>query len=402
MTQDHDKIDVSKLCKSFEILIESKYKCITPPPIYITPFNIEPLDTILGGGLGSGLPIAFTSTPETGKSSIAFQFAATFLNTYENATVIYIDTETASNNPKVDKEKMDIIRQRIETLGIDQTRFKYFPVVTDIPNFFSIVDELITMKRSFREKTGIDAKLLIIWDSMAATHASKEVIVSDPKEIIGYRAREFSLHFTKIKPSLVLENVTFLCIDQVRRNLKIDGRFTKSEKSVGEFGDFKSATSITQLQHNIRQWLFFSKGQELKPSEKYMIDGWLIDCFIEKNKLAPSRYWVTLVFDKKHCLDKVLTEFHFLSNPTITEAKLFDKSDIPLFAENAGGRYKIRVYNPETNAAIGETNTFYLKNLKDLYNNDSQFKAAFDYAVKLSVDYRIRYRLFSLAFNMDD
>jgi len=201
---------------------------------------------------------------------------------------------------------------------------------------------------------------------------------------------------------LVLENVTFLCIDQVRRNLKIDGRFTKSEKSVGEFGDFKSATSITQLQHNIRQWLFFSKGQELKPSEKYMIDGWLIDCFIEKNKLAPSRYWVTLVFDKKHCLDKVLTEFHFLSNPTITEAKLFDKSDIPLFAENAGGRYKIRVYNPETNAAIGETNTFYLKNLKDLYNNDSQFKAAFDYAVKLSVDYRIRYRLFSLAFNMDD
>lgn len=392
--------DVSTLLKAIDILVQNKYGAVVPPPAYITPFGIRPLDAILGGGLSSGLPVAFCSTPETGKSSVAFQFSASFLKQYPNSIVLYIDTETASNT-RSDNGLDEFINSRIETLGIDKSRFKYFPIVVDIPEFFNIVDEFIAMKKTFEEKTGQEVKLLIVWDSMASTHSSKDITAKDPKEVTGYRAREFSLHFTKIKPAMLLQNVTFICIDQVRRNFKID-MYARSEKSVGEFGDYKSATSVTQFQHNVKQWLFFSKGQELKPSESYGVDGWILNCYTEKNKIAPSKYWISLVFDKRRCIDKILTEFHFLAHPTITESKVFGDNNVPLFAVSNGPRYKIKVFNPETGTLIGETESFFLKDLKDKYEKEEQFRKAFDFAVELSVSYRIKHRLFNVHIDLDE
>ena len=51
---------------AFDRTLESKFGACVPPPAYTTPLGIRHLDMLLGGGLTSSAPIAFSSTPETG------------------------------------------------------------------------------------------------------------------------------------------------------------------------------------------------------------------------------------------------------------------------------------------------------------------------------------------------
>jgi hypothetical protein len=72
-----------------------------------------------------------------------------------------------------------------------------------------------------------------------------------------------------------MERVSFIIIDQVRSNIQIDSPWVKAsnEKSVGTFGNYKSATAVSAFQHNIRQWIFLSRGPTIKPSEPMGVDG---------------------------------------------------------------------------------------------------------------------------------
>ena len=50
---------------------------------------------------------------------------------------------------------------------------------------------------------------------------------------------------------LAMNRVTFVGIDQVRSNIKIEGPYAASEQSVGTFKNFKAASSIAALNHNV-------------------------------------------------------------------------------------------------------------------------------------------------------
>lgn len=376
----------SKLSKAFLKLIEKNYGENIAPPAYVTPFDIKPFDALLGGGLSSSLPVVFSSTPETGKSTIAFQFAGKFLLTDPNAIVVYIDTETASNSELLESS---IVNDRINAMAIDVDRFNYIPIVADIPTVFKMMSEFIEMKKEFENKTKSEIKLCLIWDSMASTPSSKEMSSSDPKEVIGYRAREFSFQLSKIKPLLAINRVTLICIDQVRSNFKVDA-YSRSEKTVGEFGNFKAATSVTSLQHNVKQWLFFSRSETIGLDHPYGIDGWLLNCYTEKNKIAPSNFWVTLVFDKLNGIDKVLTEYHFMKHFTKTELKYYkDKNKTPFeLPVKSAGSYKYIEFKYD--GQIYKTKNFRESELKKLYETDSEFRDMFDAAVEVSVNERIK------------
>ena len=91
------------------------------------------------------------------------------------------------------------------------------------------------------------------------------------------KARELTFELTKSKTVLSMEQITCLVIDQVRDNiqLKMPWQIAAEEKSVGVFGNMKSATNIKALQHAIRQWLYLSKGELLSPVDPMGIDGWV-------------------------------------------------------------------------------------------------------------------------------
>ena len=117
---------LNDLTSAIEDMFHLEFSDIHPPDPYMTPTNIRHLDAILGGGFTSSAPICLTSTPETGKSTIAFQFSKIFLNTYKNAMVVYLDIEGAGGSSKkkeeIENTENEFKQTRAEIFGLDKNR----------------------------------------------------------------------------------------------------------------------------------------------------------------------------------------------------------------------------------------------------------------------------------------
>jgi len=365
---------------------------IAPPPI-ITPTGIMPLDYLLGGGLVSSKPIMISSTPETGKSTFCFQISKAFQACHENGVVVYLDIEGAGNLKQ--SEDFNII-SRIETFGLNNKSFQYQPVILTIGGVFEMIEKLAAIKQAFEDKLQKEFYVMIIWDSLSATRSARTDVVEDVNQQIGYKARELTFKLEKFSPLISFRRFTLVIVDQVRANLKdaIEGVYALKEKSVGNFNDYRAATSINSLNHLTGQWLYFSKKKLITVADGMGIDGWYINITTEKNKYAPSQYTVTCVFDKINGIDKFWSEYTFLSELCPSENKIYKKEEkklpYPLVIKQVATQVKLMVFEETaTDSIIYESVKMYRKDIKHYYNTNNEFHQWFDYAVEISVKHRI-------------
>lgn len=380
----------------FDAMLEREFSGSRPPEPYITPTGIVHLDAILGGGTGSSLPVMLSSAPEVGKSSIAVFLAKQFIERNSNSLVAYIDVETASSGTSAKSG----IKSRVKNMGIPEDRFQYAPMLLDVKGVYDVVKKYADMKKEMEDKLeaagkGEEIRVLIIIDSLASCPSSKTLTAEDPKEFIGLKARELGHALDKLKPVLAFSKITLILIDQVRANMQIAaGPFAKQdEKGVGVWNNIKSSSSSSVLQHNLKQWVYISKKKELYPGSDINVDGWILDIRTEKNKLCPSGYSISLVFDKHETLHKIYSEYLFMKEMTSTEQKYTgrkkEKLPYPLLVKDKGAYKKIVCIDPATGNTVGESGTFYEKDLVKKYNGDPEFKEIFDWAIKTSVQERI-------------
>jgi hypothetical protein len=172
MPSENDAI----LKQAMEAHVKRKYSHATPPAPYITPFGIKTVDALLGGGFQSSSPICISSTPETGKSTTSLQFASIFLQAHLNSIVVYINIEEAAGGEVELTSTTAInsglnqtynINDRINSFGIDPTRFMNKPVEINVKEVFELISELIIIKKKLQDREGKEYKLLVIWDSVA-------------------------------------------------------------------------------------------------------------------------------------------------------------------------------------------------------------------------------------------
>jgi RecA/RadA recombinase len=394
-------IPAEKLASAFEALINRDFGQTVAPAPYITPSGFgRHVDEFLGGGFTSSIPVLFTSTPESGKSTAAFQFAANFLQHNKNSVVVYLDIENAAA-----ANDESSISSRIDTFRIDRSKFLYKPLVAHLEQVFEIIDSLVGIKKKLEENTGEEYRVLFIWDSLAGTPLAKETQVDDPNQVIGLKARILTHQLAKYKSTLLMNKVTLLIIDQIRSNIQIQNPYApREEKGVGGFGQsFKAATNVNALQHAIGQWIFLSKREVLNPMIDLGVDGWSLELSTEKNKLAPSQYSVTVVLDKKYGIDPIISEYWFMSNMSRWEVKMTKNTESKLvypLAVSVEGRSKvISVFDPKTKQVIKKSEKFTEKNFYEKYYTDAKFKELFDEAVETSVNYRIRVGYFREQIN---
>jgi predicted ATP-dependent serine protease len=170
------------LGKLFERTISTKFGTKRSPEPLIMSTGITHLDALLGGGLISSGPVMISSTPESGKSTFAYQMSSMFHNTFENGIIVYIDIEGSGSSQTSTDYKMS----RIDTFGLANThRFRYEPIVLNIKEFFDLIGQLVEQKLIVEKKTGKEFYVLIIWDSVAATRSSKTDLAEDHNKIIG-------------------------------------------------------------------------------------------------------------------------------------------------------------------------------------------------------------------------
>ncbi|HQF36460.1 MAG TPA: hypothetical protein PLL26_02355 [Candidatus Dojkabacteria bacterium] len=389
-----------KLGVAFEHVITTTYGFARAPKPYITPFGIQHLDALLGGGIISSAPVVLSSTPETGKSTFAFQFAKMFQTIYPNSIIVYLDIEGAANaSSSIKTEGAAINSSRVHIFAIDEKRFRYEPIIIDIYGFFDMIESLVNIKKTFEEKLQKEFKIMIVWDSIASTPCSKISEASGPDRIIGLKARQLSFCIEKYAPLLAYNRITFITIDQVRANLQLEGQYVAKEKSVGTWNDYKAASSIVAFNHKVGQWLFLSRKTAINPSDGMGVTGWYMNVFTEKNKIAPSQESVTCVFDKRTGLHKFWSEYTFMSEMTRSEIKYFKEEKnlcYPLAIRKSGPQVYLEFLDPTTGNSQYTSEKFYRKNAYEKYLSDENFRNAFDYVMSISVEQRITNGLFQL------
>jgi len=369
-----------------------KYGDYVPPKPILTPTGIRHLDAILGGGISSSAPVMITSTPETGKSTFAFQFSKVFQTIHPNSIIVYIDVEGSGDAAEVSPFQLS----RLETFGLNNKRFMYKHLKMDLDKVFELINDMIEAKIKFEQSANKSINLMFVWDSLAATQ-DKRIHESDsPNQMIGKKAMTLTFLLNKNKYFYAFHRVTFLIIDQVRAHFKID-QYSPSEKSVGIFKDYKAATSVMSLQHIIGQWIYLSKKGIILPGKDGIdVSGWYLDIITEKNKYISSSVGVTCVFDKIRGIDKFWSEYYFLSHLTAVEEKMGEQNiGFPLVIKTSGPMSYIEIPNLETGEKF-ISEKFYRTRAKQLYEENEEFQKIFDYAVDISVRKRITEGIFRI------
>jgi len=121
------------------------------------------------------------------------------------------------------------------------------------------------------------------------------------------------------------------------------------------------------------------------------IDGWKLEVYTAKNKLAPSQHAITCIFDKNTGINKFWSEYEFLSEQLPGEKKLYKGKvmPFPLMIKKNGSFVKLSIKNPDNPDIKYISDNFYRKDAKKKYESDEQFRQWFDYAVQLSTKHRI-------------
>ena len=158
----------------------------------------------LGGGYPEGRIIEISGLPSSGKSHLAYHAAA--VTQKMGGLVVYIDTENATPVSK------------LADMGVDVRRRFVYCDSHCTEEVFAIIESTILKAKQIIDK---DVPILVIWDSVAATSPKAELDGEYEQNSIGLQARAISKGMRKVTGVIGQNNVTLLCINQLRDNIGV-------------------------------------------------------------------------------------------------------------------------------------------------------------------------------------
>jgi len=157
-----------------------------------------------GGGYPEGRIIEISGAPSSGKSHLAYHAASVAQSL--GGLVVYVDTENS------------VPVQKLADMGIDvRKRFVYVDTHCT-EEVFSIIESTITKAKQIVDK---NVPIVVIWDSVAATSPKAELDGEYEDNTIGLQARVISKGMRKITGVIGQNNVTLLCINQIRDKIGV-------------------------------------------------------------------------------------------------------------------------------------------------------------------------------------
>lgn len=156
------------------------------------------------GGYPEGRIIEISGLPSSGKSHLAYHAAS--VTQEMGGLVVYIDTENATPISK------------LANMGIDVSRRFVYCDTHCTEEVFSIIESTILKAKQIIDK---NVPILVIWDSVAATSPKAELEGEYDQNSMGLQARVISKGMRKITGVIGQNNVTLLCLNQVRDNIGV-------------------------------------------------------------------------------------------------------------------------------------------------------------------------------------
>lgn len=158
------------------------------------------LDYILGGGIPVGRMVEIYGDESTGKSLIAAQIASMALS--NGYLVLYMDAESA------------VSKDIFEAVGVDTDNILYTEPDT-VEQVFLLMEGAIDLASKQNQK------LLIVWDTIAATSSDAEMKAVVGAPVMAIHARLISQGMRKIMRKISKKDIAAVFVNQIREKIGV-------------------------------------------------------------------------------------------------------------------------------------------------------------------------------------
>lgn len=248
-----DKLKKNSKIKSTDVLADSPLfaeKDMIPTEV---PMVNVALSGDMDGGLSSGLTV-LAGPSKHFKTSFALLMGAAYLNKYEDAVMLFYDSEFGSP------------QKYFESFGIDTSRVLHTPI-TDVEQLkFDLVGQLENIERG--------DKVVIVIDSIGNLASKKELEDALNEKSVADMSRAKALKglFRMVTPYLTMKNIPLLAVNHTYQEI---GLFPKSVVSGGT-GIYYSADNI---------WII-GRQQQKKGTE---VQGYNFVINVEKSRFVKEK-----------------------------------------------------------------------------------------------------------------
>ena len=282
-----DKLKKNSKIKTTDVLADSLFFKDVDQVTTSVPMINTALSGDIDGGLYAGLTV-LAGPSKHFKTSFALLMAADYLNTYDDAVLLFYDSEFGSP------------QAYFESFGIDTTRVLHTPI-TDVEQLkFDLVNQLEALERK--------EKVIIIIDSIGNLASKKELEDALNEKSVADMSRAKALKglFRMVTPYLTMKDIPLLAVNHTYQEM---GLFPKAIVSGGT-GIYYSADNIWIIGRQQKK-----QGTEIK-GYNFVINVEKSRFVREKSKVPISVSWEGGIERYSGLLDVALAG-NYVAKPSI-------------------------------------------------------------------------------------